>query len=57
MKNLSKITHKEMVEIIANEYSIISGVNENEIFKILWNHTINFQNKYHNKKKKAKIWI
>ena len=52
MKNLSKITHKkEMVEIIANEYSIISGVNENEIFKILWNYTTNFQNKYHNKKK------
>lgn len=52
MKNLSKITHKkDMIEIIANEYSIILGLNEHEIFNMLWGYTSKFQNKYHNKKK------
>ncbi|MFA7687857.1 MAG: lipopolysaccharide kinase InaA family protein [Moheibacter sp.] len=50
MKNLSRLTpKKEMVEIMANEYALVSGENPENLFKLLWNFTSEFQTKYHRK--------
>jgi hypothetical protein len=60
MKNLCRLTYKvEMVKIMSNEYSIVSGESEELIFKTLWKMTTDFQNQYFRKrklKKKLKFW-
>lgn len=60
MKNLCRLTpKKEMVTIMSNEYSIISGESEQLIFQTLWKMTSDFQNQYFRKKrlkKKLKFW-
>jgi tRNA A-37 threonylcarbamoyl transferase component Bud32 len=60
MKNLSKITpKKEMIEIMSNEYAKISGENETDVFKTMWQFTEDFQYRFHRKKrlkKKLKFW-
>lgn len=60
MKNLCRLTpHKEMVEIMSNEYAKISGENEQTIFETLWKLTADFQYRYYRKKrikKKLKFW-
>lgn len=50
MKNLSRLTpKKEMVKIISDEYSKISGENSEKLFNLLWKFTSIFQTKYHRK--------
>ncbi len=61
MFNLRRLTpKKEMIEIMANEYSkLYSQKTEQQIFSLLWNYTEEFQNKFHSKqrlKKKIKFW-
>lgn len=60
MKNLCRLTpKKEMVSIMSNEYSKISGESEQLIFQTLWKMTSDFQNQYFRKKKlknKLKFW-
>jgi len=58
--NFSRLTpKKEMVKIMSNEYSKITGLDESMIFKKMWEKTEAFQNKYHGKialKKKIFFW-
>ena len=60
MRNLCRLTPvKEMVEVMSNEYSKLSGEPENLIFETLWGHTVSFQEKFYRKKrlkKKLKFW-
>ena len=60
MKNLCRLTYKEeMVEIMSNEYAIVSEESEELIFSTLWKMTTDFQNQYYRKrrlKKKLKFW-
>ncbi|MBW4360782.1 Kdo domain containing protein [Flavobacterium taihuense] len=57
MRNLCRLTPlKEMVAVMSNEYSKLSGKPENVIFETLWKYTYDFQEKYYRKKRiKAKI--
>ncbi len=60
IKNFSKLTiHKQMVEVMSDEYAKCSGENYDTIFNLMWKFTQEFQNKYHRKrrlKKKLKFW-
>ena len=60
IKNFNRLTtHKFMVEIMSDEYAKCSGFNYDRVFKNMWNETILFQRKFHNKrklKKKIKFW-
>ncbi|TCK66737.1 lipopolysaccharide kinase (Kdo/WaaP) family protein [Winogradskyella wandonensis] len=60
MKNLSKLTiHKSMIEIMSSEYALVSGEDEDKVFKTMWQETQDFQYRYHRKKrlkKKLKFW-
>ena len=60
MKNFSRLTYKkEMVAIMANEYSRIYSKTEVEVFEKMWFYTRDFQAKYNRKrelKKKLKFW-
>lgn len=60
MKNFSRLTpKKEMVEIMANEYSHLINKPEAEVFGKMWLYTVQFQEKFHRKqrlKKKIKFW-
>lgn len=60
MKNLSKITHKkDMIVVMSNEYAKLSGGDEANIFETMWGLTVDFQYRFHRKKrikKKLKFW-
>lgn len=60
MKNFSRLTpKKEMVEIMANEYSIHYERAEKEVYEKMWFYTRDFQERFHRKKalkKKLKFW-
>ena len=60
MKNFSRLTNRrEMVEIMANEYSRIYSKTEKEVFEKMWFYTRDFQEKFKRKrelKKKLKFW-
>lgn len=60
MKNLCRLTPvKEMVAVMSNEYAKVSGESEDLIFETLWKYTVNFQERFHRKKrlkKKLKFW-
>jgi hypothetical protein len=60
IKNFSKLTiHKQMVEVMSDEYAKCSGENYDTIFNLMWKFTQEFQNKFHRKrrlKKKFKFW-
>lgn len=60
IKNFSKLTiHKSMIEIMSDEYAKCSGEDYNTIFNLMWDSTLRFQKKYHNRmrlKKKLKFW-
>ncbi|HAJ81496.1 MAG TPA: Kdo domain containing protein, partial [Zunongwangia profunda] len=60
MKNFSRLTpNKEMIQIMANEYSQLTAWNENEVFETMWGYTQEFQEKFFRKKrlkKKLKFW-
>lgn len=60
MKNFARLTNKkEMVEIMANEYSRIYSKTEAEVFEKMWYYTQEFQEKFRRKrelKKRLKFW-
>ena len=60
MKNLCRLTPiKEMVVVMSNEYAKVSGEPEKLIFDTLWKFTLDFQEKFHRKKrlkKQLKFW-
>ena len=60
MKNLSKITHKkDMIAVMSNEYAKLSNGDETTIFETMWGLTVDFQYRFHRKKrikKKLKFW-
>lgn len=60
MKNFSRLTpKKEMVEVMANEYSKLINKPEAEVFGKMWLYTVQFQEKFQRKqrmKKKIKFW-
>ncbi|HET8885328.1 MAG TPA: lipopolysaccharide kinase InaA family protein [Salinimicrobium sp.] len=52
MKNFSRLTSKrEIVEIMANEYAILTGKPEKEIFEKMWFYVSRFQDKFRRKKR------
>lgn len=60
VKNFAKLTiHKEMIEVMSNEYAKCTGEDEQKIFKLMWQETQDFQNRYYRKKrwkKKILFW-
>ncbi|MCF4101334.1 Kdo domain containing protein [Gillisia sp. M10.2A] len=60
MKNFSRLTpYKEMVQIMASEYSQLIDMPEAEVFKKMWGYTVEFQEKFQRKKKlkkQLKFW-
>ena len=60
MKNLCRLTpKKEMIAVMSNEYSKVSGESEELIFEMIWKMTTDFQEKFYRKrqlKKKIKFW-
>lgn len=60
IKNFSRLTiHKTMVEVMSDEYAKCSRKPYDEIFKLMWQYTQEFQEKFHKKirlKKKLKFW-
>lgn len=60
MKNLCRLTpKKEMIAVMSNEYSKVSGESEELIFEMIWKMTTDFQEKFYRKrqlKKKFKFW-
>lgn len=60
MKNFSRLTpKKEMVAVMANEYSKLIKIPEEEVFSRMWDETVSFQDKFLRKqrlKKKIKFW-
>jgi len=59
IKNFKRLTpKKEMVAIMSNEYSKLTGINEKELFDEMWKHTEEFQKKFYKKKAlKQKIYF
>jgi len=60
IKNFAKLTSKkEMVRIMASEYSKLIGIEESKVFNEMWGLTAAFQKKYHDKvalKRKIFFW-
>ena len=60
MKNFSRLTPKEeMVGVMSDEYSKITGVNYQKVFSTMWAETSKFQEKFFRKKrlkKKLLFW-
>lgn len=60
MLNFSRLTpKKEMVEVMADEYSKLMNKPRSEVFEKMWFYTSQFQEKFHRKKrlkKKLKFW-
>ena len=60
IKNFARLTiHKEMVEVMSDEYAKCVGGNKNKIFEMMWSDTQKFQEKFYRKrrlKKKIKFW-
>lgn len=60
IKNFSRLTmYKSMVEIMSDEYAKCTGEDYELIFNLMWDSTLRFQEKYHNRmklKKTIKFW-
>jgi hypothetical protein len=60
IKNFAKLTiHKNMVEIMSDEYAKCLNEDYSKVFNLMWKYTCDFQEKYHRKrrlKKKLKFW-
>ncbi len=60
MKNFKRLTpHKNIVEIMSDEYAKVSGDSKEKIFSMMWKYTQEFQEHYHRRrklKKKLKFW-
>lgn len=58
MKNFSRLTpKKEMIEVMSNEYAQITGKDSTIVFKEMWKHTYEFQEKFARKKRLKKIFL
>ncbi|MDH7447006.1 lipopolysaccharide kinase InaA family protein [Aquimarina sp. 2201CG14-23] len=59
IKNFARLTiHESMIKVMSNEYAKCTGEKEAEIFKLMWQYTQEFQNRYHGKRKlKRKIFF
>lgn len=59
IKNFARLTiHESMIQIMSNEYAKCTGENEAEVFRLMWQYTQEFQNRYHGKRKlKRKIFF
>ena len=52
IKNFAKLTiHKSMVEVMSDEYAKLSGNNYDQVFKLMWQETEAFQERYHRKRR------
>jgi hypothetical protein len=60
IRNFDRLTiHKSMVEVMSDEYAKLCGKSYDEIVKLMWQFTEEFQEKHHKKqrlKKKLKFW-
>lgn len=60
MKNMARLTpQREMIQIMASEYALVSSKTEEEVFERMWYHTTEFQRKFQRKKqlkRKLKFW-
>jgi len=60
MRNFKRLTpHKNIVEIMSDEYAKISGRSKDKTFNLMWKYTQDFQENYHRRrklKKKLKFW-
>ena len=58
MKNLCRLTpHKDMIEIMANEYAKLSGISEEKTFSSLLELTTNFQERFYRKRRLKKRFM
>ena len=59
MKNLSRLTpKKEMILIMSTEYAKLYNKPVDEVFNKMWQYTLEFQEKYHRKRRfKAKLFF
>ncbi|WP_299439876.1 lipopolysaccharide kinase InaA family protein [uncultured Aquimarina sp.] len=59
IKNFARLTiHESMIRVMSNEYAKCTSENESEIFRLMWQYTQEFQNRYHGKRKlKRKIFF
>jgi serine/threonine protein kinase len=60
IKNFSRLTkHKQIVEVMSDEYSKSSGFDSDKVFNLMWKATQEFRHKFERKrilKKKLKFW-
>lgn len=60
IKNFSKLTiHKQMVEVMSDEYAKCMNANYDDVFSLMWKYTEDFQMRYHRRrklKKKLLFW-
>lgn len=60
IKNFARLTvHKQMVEVMSDEYAKCIGEDYHKVFDLMWSETEKFQEKFHQKrrlKKKLKFW-
>ncbi|WP_299256998.1 lipopolysaccharide kinase InaA family protein [uncultured Aquimarina sp.] len=59
IKNFARLTiHESMIKVMSNEYAKCTSEDESEIFRLMWQYTQEFQNRYHGKRKlKRKIFF
>ena len=52
IKNFARLTiHESMIRVMSNEYAKCTNEDESEIFRLMWQYTQEFQNRYHGKRK------
>lgn len=52
IKNFARLTiHKSMVEVMSNEYAKLGGYDYNRVFKLMWEETEAFQERFHRKRR------
>ncbi|MFL1013389.1 lipopolysaccharide kinase InaA family protein [Flavisericum labens] len=60
IKNFAKLTiHKPMIKVMSNEYAKCSGEDEQRIFNLMWQSTVDFQDQFYKKirlKKRVLFW-
>lgn len=60
ISNFSRLTiHKDMVEVMSDEYAKCTGIDKLKIFDLMWTLTQKFQEKYYRKiriKRRLKFW-
>ncbi len=58
IRNFSRLTpHREMVEVMSDEYAKCLGKEYNEVFQLMWRFTQEFQEKFNRKKRLKKKFL